>query len=865
MSLKRPEAFKSIHLFFVLLAAPDVLAALNFAIEHASPLLENASEHTRVGTVTVFVSPHATLVGDPVILNANPALHPFVLSRRATHLWDLLTIGVPKLDFEVVALYSLTIYAKDSLRAAAWQTVLVQIADVNEPPAFTGSLAQGDQVTEIYITEDTAPGTVIYKAMAKDPENAVLEYLVSPEGLGFTIDSMGTVSTAKVFDFETEMTSFSLVIKVVDPGGLFVSGNLKIFLININDEDPTLTCSLFNIENDVLSVTSVNSTRCNEINITLDEEIPIGRTIGMCQATDQDNLGDLTFVLDTGSVYFAVDKEQGTVVSVARLDVERAGFASVQSFSVKACDPDQRCASIQVTAYIHGVNDNSPVCDQYLIRYTGKEMIRKDTVIAKLLCHDLDKPPNIIHYAPSSGPIGSGQLFEQVPNAENFIQVSRELDDDDTEVAAAGHVYEMTMSVSDDVYPPHTATVTIIVEIAPANDFSPKFQAAHYSFLVPETAGAFHRVGQVTAIDEDYPPNCLTYAISSGDSQAVRRFWIHPLSGMIELTTQPDYESVRQYNLTVEAVDCDRAHPLTAVTLVTVDIEDENDEVPVCTPYLYKAVIFDNVVAGTNVNGFKLNCHDRDSQDFEMRFQLASGNENHHFGFDPTQGSNTPKLIVKNPFNFESGGELLQKYHLVVHITDDNLKHGKSSKPRTGTAIIDIDVIRATTPPPPTRAEQRKGLTIVYTAINTYKSTDWYIPFIFTLMAVFFVALVSWLGFLLCRGGNIMGYSRKMAKDVSKFKSKGEKYFTGDKNQKEKIIIGNRSKEFEVLTETIVYETVFDGEAIDPVSGNVYEYNSRTGARKWKALPGPPEEPVENMNSLPEVHRSEGPTPTAQE
>lgn len=46
----------------------------------------------------------------------------------------------------------------------------------------------------------------------------------------------------------------------------------------------------------------------------------------------------------------------------------------------------------------------------------------KDTVVAKLLCRDLDEPPDAIHYAPSSGPVGSGQLFEQVPNAENVIQ-----------------------------------------------------------------------------------------------------------------------------------------------------------------------------------------------------------------------------------------------------------------------------------------------------------------------------------------------------------------------------------------------------------------------------------------------------------
>lgn len=84
-----------------------------------------------------------------------------------------------------------------------------------------------------------------------------------------------------------------------------------------------------------------------------------------------------------------------------------------------------------------------------------------------------------------------------------------------------------------------------------------------------KTLAAFYKVGQVAAIDEDHPPNCMTYKIIKGDVQAVQRFWIHPLSGVIELTSQPDYESVRQYNLTVQAVDCDRAHPRTAVAMVS--------------------------------------------------------------------------------------------------------------------------------------------------------------------------------------------------------------------------------------------------------------------------------------------------------
>ncbi|EDL94126.1 similar to hypothetical protein FLJ23834 (predicted), partial [Rattus norvegicus] len=479
-------------LLLLLLAASGVHAAPSFVVENAGPLLENASDHTRVATVTISLSPHTSLLGDPVILNASPTVHPFVLSHRSSHLWD---------------------------------------------------------------------------------------YSISPESSGFTIDSTGAISTATDLDFESDMRS----------------------------------------------VLSTNSTLHHKVNLTLDEEIPVGKMIAMCQAADDDNLGDLTFGLDTVDDYFAVDKEKGTVVTTTRLDVEKTGFASALFFSIKACDGDQRCAEIPVATYIHGINDNPPFCDQYLIRYTGKEEIAKDTVVAKVSCHDLDKPPDTIHYAPSSGPVGSGRLFEQVPDAKNFIQVTKELDYENPEMVAAGHIYEMMISVFDDLHPSHTA---------------------------------FYKVGQVTAIDEDHPPGCLTYKIISGDIQTV-----------------------------------------------TVDIEDENDEAPVCTPYLYTAIISDNVIAGTNVNGLRLNCHDRDSQDFEMRFEMASGNENLHFQLDPTRGSNTPKLIVKNPFNFDSGAELQQRYHLVVHVIDDNLQYGKAIKPRTGTAVIDIYVMKTSTPPSPTSSE----------------------------------------------------------------------------------------------------------------------------------------------------------------
>ncbi|KAL4677467.1 hypothetical protein H8959_020141, partial [Pygathrix nigripes] len=59
---------------------------------------------------------------------------------------------------------------------------------------------------------------------------------------------------------------------------------------------------------------------------------------------------------------------------------------------------------------------------------------------------------------------------------------------------------------------------------------------------------------------------------------------------------------------------------------------------------------------------------------------------------------------------------------------------------------------------------------------NTYKSNDWYIPCIFTLMAIFFAGLISWVCFLLWKYGNIMECCQKTTKEVSNAKPKKPLY-----------------------------------------------------------------------------------------
>uniref|UniRef100_H3A511 Cadherin domain-containing protein n=1 Tax=Latimeria chalumnae TaxID=7897 RepID=H3A511_LATCH len=746
----------------------------------------------------------------PVIVNANPVSYPFEIAPKTGNQWDpskpllkLVTTATPKLDFETTPQYILQILVQDNKGSSASQTILIEITDVNEPPVFTGTLAIQD--AEVYIPEDTVANTGIYKVTAKDPDNDVLQNVImvyfayiSSGNNEFAIDDTGTIFTKTTFDFESATKSYTITVKVEDPKTLSITGTVKVFITNVNDNNPILTCT------------------GNTVAINLDEELPIGTVVASCIATDADLMNDLTFQLEVGNIYFSVDKETGSVIIASRMDIEQAGFKTVQSFAVKTCDKNLKCAAISVTATIKAINDNAPFCDHYLYRYISAEPLAADTTVATLICKDLDKPPNTLTYTPISGPLGPGELFEQVAAAANTIKLTKILDYEEPANAAVGHTYQMMLSVSDSTSPPHTVTTTVIVKLTPINEFAPVFNPATYTFTVPETSGAHYKVGKVTATDADYPENCVTYRITTGDTEVIQRFWIDPSSGTIELITQPDFESVEQYKLTVEATDCNPVSPKTGTAMVTIDIIKENDEKPICTPFTYKAAILDNIAVGTNINGFRLNCKDRDSEDNAMRFEITSGNVNNHFGFDPTRGSNSPKLIIKAPFNFEDKAELQQEYHLVVNIIDDNLKDANAAKPRTGTVLIDITVTRTSTTPPSTTSFERVNY-IFLQKMNTYRSNGWYIPLVFTLMAVLFVGLVAWACHLVWKYTGLKECCQRSCKKVPKQK----------KNLWQKLLKPPPQ-------EITKYDTMFDGEAVDPVTGKRYEYNSKTGARKWK-------------------------------
>ncbi|XP_072275343.1 cadherin-related family member 3-like [Pyxicephalus adspersus] len=792
----------------VLTAAPTLFLPSNVTLS------EDAPQSTLVARISATAAQFDRIVGAPFIVNSNPVVHPFIIIPKAANNWELITTNVPKLNFEAIPLYTLQILVEDSKGTTATQTIVIEITHVNKPPVFTGTLANQD--AELYIAENTAVSTVIYKVAAKDPDNDVLQYSIriTPGNSGFLIDNTGTISTTEMFDYESNTQSYTLTVTISD-GTLSRSANIKVYITNINDNEPTLTCVLSSITE------RGNSTRTersgNTANIQLIEELPIGTTVNTCTGFDADLMNDLTFYLDPGNPYFSIHKETGSVIIISTMDSDAFGFVNIQSYTVKVCDRDNKCASILVIATILPINDNPPFCDQYLYSFTNPETIKGGTIVATLNCHDPDVPPNPLTYLPSNGPIGPGKLFEQTNNP-NVVKVNEDLVFDTDPVTT----YEIMVSVSDASDTTHTVTVTIIVSVTPVNNFDPEFDAAPYIFTVQETAKDGTVVGQVTATDKDRP-DCITYSIRDGSTDIIHRFWINPTTGIIKLVTNPDYEIKPSYTMTIQATDCDPISPRRALAQVTVNIIEENDEAPVCKPSRYTAVIYDNVTAGININNFRLNCKDRDSDDTSMRFEIVSGNTNNHFDFDPTHGSYNPKLILKSPFDFDNGADLQQRYRLLVHIIDDNVRRGSVQHPRTGTAMIDVRVVRTNTPAPPTTDYyKRKGLTIVHKNVNTYNPSAWYVPFLLTLMAFLLVAVFAWASHLIWKYTNL----KKLCQNAR---------YKAIKMRVKTYIPGTKKEKVETITETTTYEPVFHGEAVDPVTGNTYEYNNKSGARRWKS------------------------------
>uniref|UniRef100_A0A3B4U4T0 Si:ch73-379j16.2 n=1 Tax=Seriola dumerili TaxID=41447 RepID=A0A3B4U4T0_SERDU len=445
--------------------------------------------------------------------------------------------------------------------------VVVEITDVNDhSPAFP----EKEQTFEI--AEHILPGRRFQLHTARDPDagiNSIRTYTLTSND-HFEIDirqsdeeKIPFLVLKKPLDREQKY-KHSLLVTAVDGGKPQKSGtlNVSIEVLDINDNRPTFIQDIYQI--------------------TIQENVPIGTSIFLMNATDPDEgaNGDIEYNLAKTlrrRVYdlFELNKLTGEIRVKGVVDYEEN---DIYKLDVEASDkgtPPLK-GECRVIIKIKDINDNPPEIEVTSLSDTVSEGSKPGTVISLLSVIDKDSGVN----GKIISSITSDMPFELKPSyKEHIYSVVTKWFLDREEVSH----YEITIKAIDCGEPPLSTYKTLSIEISDINDNSPQFSLNPLQFYISENNIAGKSLFSVSATDKDVDDNAvISYDIVRGDNQnEILSFLdVNPSNGHIIALKSFDFETLKTFQFHVVASDSGTPSLSSNVT-VNVFILDQNDNVPV--------------------------------------------------------------------------------------------------------------------------------------------------------------------------------------------------------------------------------------------------------------------------------------------
>ncbi|XP_069502351.1 cadherin-related family member 4 [Ambystoma mexicanum] len=460
--------------------------------------------------------------------------------------------------------------------------------------------------------------------------------------------------------------NFKLWITVTDANGLNCSG--------------TLTVIVLPVYNNVIKFTNPN------LAVTIKENG--GPLFPVTTVTASGN--DVLYVMVTQTAFFSIAKATGVISTTSNLDLEHNPGLATTVLTIKAYDQynHSNSATITVTVTVQDVNELPPSCSPAVIVKDIPETTPMGTILAEFTCSDPDFSKTTLTY-------------EIVPNSSsqyNFmlsgtsLQVNSTLTYDSALIASLNFQYSATLVVTDGGVPTQTTSIPIFVTVTPVNQYPPVCGAVS-SFNVNENAPANTVIGSVNATDKDYKFNNVQYTISGGDANNPPVFFISPRSGEIHLLGSLDRETRQSYNLMVQVVDLnndilpDPAKQKTTTCPITINVQDINDNPPICNPPYYYRTIYSTLSMTTPI--VTLACEDVDINSV-LSYSIVGGNINNRFQL-------AGDSILHNAFSYNPNGVYDPlTFELLIKVTD-------SPAPQfSTTATVIIHVVPWTTTVPTT-------------------------------------------------------------------------------------------------------------------------------------------------------------------
>ncbi|GCC34006.1 hypothetical protein chiPu_0012479 [Chiloscyllium punctatum] len=528
--------------------------------------------------------------------------------------------------------YTLDVVVTDLGGNQAMCNLNVSLISVNESPICDAVFTAGTGPF-VTITETVVVGTPVYKLTASDPDGDTLQYSFLPSSSTntialFNLDSSGQITTAAALDFENGDMLFYAVISISDTGSpsLSCTGTVTITITDVNDEVPIIS-------------------HCPTSTLTLNDDVAPGTLLTTLSASDGDSFNNLTFGFAANEPSFQISQGPSVALpetitigaSVYKLTATDPDKDPLQLFYAVISISDTGSPSLSctgtVTITITDVNDEVPIisnCPSSTL--TLNDDVAAGTTLTTLSASDSDNSDSLTYSFAVNDP--SFQISQVGDTA--IITNTFTLDYDNVSVAI---FYTLNVVVKD--LGGNQAICTLRISLIAVNEdpiCDAVFTAGTASVDINETNDDLTAIYQVSATDPDFEDS-LTFDIKSQTSSPVAGgnfFSIDSGTGIVYQNSSMslDYDSgyhVFKLEITVKDKGIPAPQKSCEGTL-TINIIDENDELPIVSPE-NPINITDDILNGTVV--LQMNATDKDAGDI-VSFKLASPSD--EFSIDPITG-----------------------------------------------------------------------------------------------------------------------------------------------------------------------------------------------------------------------------------
>ncbi|XP_062967703.1 cadherin-5 [Cynocephalus volans] len=249
---------------------------------------------------------------------------------------------------------------------------------------------------------------------------------------------------------------------------------------------------------------------------------------------------------------FRVNEDTGDVYAFERLDREKTSEYHLIALIVdKDTNSDLESPS-SFTIKVHDVNDNWPVFTHRLFNASVPEMSAVGTSVIRVTAVDADDP-TVADHTSVVYQVLKGEKYFSIDNSGLILTTTNNLD---REMQAR---YEIVVEAQDTRgLRGDSGTATVLVTLQDVNDNFPIFTQTMYTFVVPEDIRVGSPLGSLFVEDPDEPQNRMTkYNIVQGEYRDTFIIETDPThnEGIIKPMKPLDYERIRQYSFTIEAMD----------------------------------------------------------------------------------------------------------------------------------------------------------------------------------------------------------------------------------------------------------------------------------------------------------------------